>query len=230
MPGHRFGPPWLMVAKCGSGVLPLAALRCLKQGGSTRARIIQTIHRDHPSMAPIFSSRVNPTSAARCSSRLRRHKPPVRLLVMCGGAGMVTAWPRPARCVGLPCTDCVRCTADMLTVVRMHAVLRHPSMIILLPWSWWPQRDVFCTGTGGRATSAQAQALCRDAPPKLWIVARAHAVLHCSTLLVAHIKSEFAKCTFAEVSQTRPLQASAASACTDRRAHTAYLCVCVDVA
>ena len=85
------------------------------------------------------------------------------------------------------------------------------------------------TGTGGRATSAQAQALCRDAPPKLWIVARAHALLHCSTLLVAHIKSEFAKCTFAEVSQTRPLQASAASACTDRRAHTAYLCVCVDV-
>ena len=55
------------------------------------------------------------------------------------------------------------------------------------------------TGTCGRATSAQAQALCRDAPPKLWIVARAHAVLHCSTLLVAHIKSEFAKCTFAEV-------------------------------
>ena len=57
--------------------------------------------------------------------------------------------------------------------------------------------------TGGRTTSAQAQALCRDAPPKLWIVARAHALLHCSTLLVAHIKSEFAKCTFAEVSQTR---------------------------
>ena len=73
------------------------------------------------------------------------------------------------------------------------------------------------------------QALCRDDPPKLWIVARAHALLYCSTLLVAHIKSEFAKCTFAEVSQTRPLHASAASACTDRRAHTAYLCVCVDV-
>ena len=80
------------------------------------------------------------------------------------------------------------------------------------------------TGTDGRTTSAQAQALCRDAPPKLWIVARAYAVLHCSTLLVAHIKSEFAKCTFAEVSQTRPLQASA-SACTDRQAHTAYLCL-----
>ena len=79
-------------------------------------------------------------------------------------------------------------------------------MIILLLWSWWPQRDVFCmqqaAQVGGRATSAQAQALCRDAPPKLWIVARAHALLHCSTLLVAHIKSEFAKCTLAEVLQT----------------------------
>ena len=85
-----------------------------------------------------------------------------------------------------------------------------------------------CTGTCGRATSAQAQALCRDAPPKLWIVARAHAVLHCSTLLVAHIKSEFAKCTFAEVSQTRPLQAPAASAVapTDGRAHRLPLRVC----
>ena len=82
------------------------------------------------------------------------------------------------------------------------------------------------TGTGGRATSAQAQALCRDAPPKLWIVARAHALLHCSTLLVAHIKSEFAKCTFAEVSQTRPLQASAASlAPTDGRTPPTFACV-----
>ena len=84
-----------------------------------------------------------------------------------------------------------------------------------------------CTGTCGRATSAQAQALCRDAPPKLWIVARAHAVLHCSTLLVAHIKSEFAKCTFAEVSQTRPLQAPAASAVapTDGRTPPTFACV-----
>ena len=74
-------------------------------------------------------SHVLVVAARRCVGTSRREAADA----VWGAAGMMTAWPCPAPCVGVACTHCVRCTADMLTVMAGDARSPSaPSMAILL--------------------------------------------------------------------------------------------------